>query len=69
MVSAEKADDNKGWFSGWFGSKSAPQPRGTRYQVHDPGTWPAQADLVRHGRWEDFKVLTDRLDGGREPDA
>jgi predicted flap endonuclease-1-like 5' DNA nuclease len=42
---------------------------GTRYQVHDPGTWPAQADLVRHGRWEDFKVLTDRLDGGREPDA
>ncbi|HMW42722.1 MAG TPA: outer membrane protein assembly factor BamC [Plasticicumulans sp.] len=28
-----KADDNKGWFSGWFGSKSAPQPRGTRYQV------------------------------------
>lgn len=28
-----KADDNKGWFSGWFGSKSAPTPRGTRYQV------------------------------------
>ena len=29
-----KADENRGWFSGWFGgSKSAPQPRGTRYQV------------------------------------
>ncbi|PWV58521.1 outer membrane protein assembly factor BamC [Plasticicumulans acidivorans] len=27
------ADANKGWFSGWFGSKSAPQASGTRYKV------------------------------------
>jgi predicted flap endonuclease-1-like 5' DNA nuclease len=42
---------------------------GPRFQVHDPGTWPAQADLLRHGRWAEFQALTDRLDGGREPDA
>jgi predicted flap endonuclease-1-like 5' DNA nuclease len=39
---------------------------GPRYQVHDPSTWPRQADLLAHGRWEEFRALTDQLDGGRE---
>ena len=42
---------------------------GQQFQVHRPGSWPSQADLLRHGRWEEFKALTDRLIGGREPDA
>lgn len=42
---------------------------GPQFQVHRPGSWPSQADLLRHGRWEEFKALTDRLIGGREPDA
>lgn len=39
---------------------------GPRYQMHDPATWPTQADLLANGRWEEFKELTDRLDGGRD---
>lgn len=42
---------------------------GQQFQVHRPGSWPSQADLLRHGRWEEFKALTDRLVGGREPGA
>lgn len=51
------------------GLRSVLEAAGPRYQMHDPGTWPTQADLLRHGRWDDFKVLTDRLDGGREPNT
>ncbi|MEM9039960.1 MAG: hypothetical protein AAGD33_08690 [Actinomycetota bacterium] len=39
---------------------------GPRYQVHDPGTWPRQADLLASARWDEFTALTDELDGGRE---
>ncbi|MEM8745507.1 MAG: hypothetical protein AAGF91_02300 [Actinomycetota bacterium] len=39
---------------------------GPRYQVHDPGTWPRQADLLASARWDEFTTLTDELDGGRE---
>ena len=38
---------------------------GPTFRIHDPGTWPTQAGLLAHGRWADFKELTDRLDGGR----
>ena len=38
---------------------------GPRYQMHDPSTWPQQADLLAHGRWAEFRELTDRLDGGK----
>jgi DNA-directed RNA polymerase subunit beta' len=37
---------------------------GPAFQVHDPSTWPEQAALLATGRWEEFKDLTDRLDGG-----
>ena len=33
---------------------------GSRYQVHDPATWPAQAACLADGRWDDFVALTDR---------
>ena len=38
---------------------------GSRYAIHDPTTWPEQADLLAAGRWEEFVGLTNRLDGGR----
>ena len=37
---------------------------GPEFGMHDPGTWPEQAALLVTGRWEEFKELIDRLDGG-----
>ncbi len=39
---------------------------GERFRIHDPSTWPRQAELLASARWEDFKQLTDDLTGGRE---
>lgn len=38
---------------------------GSRYTMHDPGTWPQQADLAANGKWDELKVLQDELDGGK----
>ena len=38
---------------------------GPRYQMHDPTSWPAQADLAAAGRWDELKELQDNLSGGR----
>ncbi|WP_088288433.1 hypothetical protein [Kineosporia sp. A_224] len=38
---------------------------GPRYQLHDPGTWPQQAELLARGAWEEFQTLTESLKGGR----
>lgn len=38
---------------------------GSRFQVHDPSTWPEQARLAADGNWEDFHALTESLKGGR----
>ena len=32
---------------------------GSRYRVHDPQGWPAQAALLADGRWDDFTSFTD----------
>ena len=37
---------------------------GSRYQIHNPGSWPRQAGLLASGQWAEFKQLTDELDGG-----
>jgi len=34
-------------------------------RLADPGTWPEQAALAAAGKWEEFKVLTEQLKGGR----
>lgn len=39
---------------------------GSRYQMHDPTTWPQQAGLAAAGEWEELESLQERLDGGRE---
>lgn len=38
---------------------------GPRFRVHVPETWPEQASLLRDGKTEAFKALTERLKGGR----
>ena len=39
---------------------------GTRFQIHDPSTWPRQAELLADAQWVEFKAYTDHLQGGRE---
>ncbi|MFN4145936.1 MAG: hypothetical protein ACK4GN_08950 [Runella sp.] len=39
---------------------------GSRFQIHDPGTWPEQAALARDGQWEKLKAWQDELNKGRE---
>lgn len=41
---------------------------GQRFKAHDPSTWPEQAGLLAAGAWDEFRALTDRLDGGRAVD-
>ncbi|MCE7924634.1 MAG: hypothetical protein DYG98_16420 [Haliscomenobacteraceae bacterium CHB4] len=38
---------------------------GPNFQIHDPGTWPAQARLADQGKWEELKQLQDDLKGGK----
>ena len=39
---------------------------GERFQMHEPKTWPEQAQLASEGRWEELDKLQDILRGGRE---
>lgn len=38
---------------------------GPNFQIHDPGTWAAQARLADQGKWEELKQLQDELKGGK----
>ena len=38
---------------------------GTRFQMHDPTTWPEQAAMARDGKWEELKKWQEKLDGGK----
>ncbi len=37
---------------------------GSRYASKNPSTWPQQAQLAADGKWDELKVLQDKLDGG-----
>jgi predicted flap endonuclease-1-like 5' DNA nuclease len=39
---------------------------GSRFQMHDPTTWPAQSALARDGKWDELKVWQDALNKGRK---
>ncbi|TNE54385.1 MAG: hypothetical protein EP344_14195 [Bacteroidetes bacterium] len=39
---------------------------GSRYQMHDPSTWPKQAALARDGKTAELKKLQTALKGGRK---
>ncbi len=41
---------------------------GSRYRMHDPSTWPMQAQLAADGKWDELNELQDRLDGGKVVD-
>jgi predicted flap endonuclease-1-like 5' DNA nuclease len=38
--------------------------QGEGYKIHNPGTWPEQAALLRDGKMEEFAALCIELDGG-----
>lgn len=65
---------NDGGVTTWAGLADTPVERlqeildaaGERYRIHDPATWPRQAELLASAKWAEFKQLTDELDGGRE---
>jgi predicted flap endonuclease-1-like 5' DNA nuclease len=38
---------------------------GPRYRIHDPKTWPAQADMAAKGEWEKLTTWQDTLKGGK----
>ena len=39
---------------------------GSQYKMHDPNTWPNQAQLADEGLWNELEEYQDILDGGRE---
>lgn len=39
---------------------------GEKYRIHDPGSWPRQAELAYKGNWGELKKLQDELMGGRQ---
>lgn len=39
---------------------------GENFAIHNPGTWPAQAELAYLGKWQRLKDWQDVLDGGKE---
>lgn len=41
---------------------------GERFRIHNPGTWPRQAELARDGRWHELNYWQDLLDGGKGPE-
>jgi len=38
---------------------------GDRYKIHNPGTWPKQAELAYEGKWAALLKWQDELDGGK----
>ncbi len=39
---------------------------GERYRIHDPSTWPEQAQLASEGKWDELKEFQDALSGGKD---
>lgn len=38
---------------------------GSRFSIHNPGTWPKQAKLAAEAKWEDLELLQKHLKGGK----
>lgn len=38
---------------------------GSGYQIHEPRTWPQQAQMAYEGKWKELKEYQDELTGGR----
>ena len=37
---------------------------GPRFQLHDPSSWPRQAELAKDGKWEELQQLKNNLISG-----
>lgn len=51
------------------GLKMILEAEGSKYQMHDPTTWPQQARFAADGKWDELKKWQDELDGGKGADA
>ncbi len=40
--------------------------KGNQFSLHDPGTWPAQAELAASGKWQELSEWQNELKGGFE---
>jgi hypothetical protein len=38
---------------------------GSKFSMHNPGTWPKQAKLAAEAKWEDLELLQKHLQGGK----
>ncbi len=38
---------------------------GSNFASKDPGTWPAQSEMARDGKWDELKTWQDELNGGK----
>ena len=38
---------------------------GSQFNIHNPESWPKQADLAANGKWDELQTLQDELIGGR----
>jgi predicted flap endonuclease-1-like 5' DNA nuclease len=38
---------------------------GPRFNIHDPTSWPKQAEFAANGRWDELDLLQEKLMGGR----
>jgi len=45
--------------------KSVLESGGSRFQMHDPGTWPKQAGMAAEGKWAELLKWQDEHDGGK----
>jgi predicted flap endonuclease-1-like 5' DNA nuclease len=39
---------------------------GERFQMHNPGTWPKQCQMMVDDKWKELKAYQEKLDGGKE---
>ena len=40
---------------------------GEKYRIHDPRTWPKQAEMAAAGKWDELQEYQEYLDGGKDP--
>ena len=45
--------------------KSVLESEGSKFRMHNPGTWPKQAKLAAEAKWEELEVLQKQLKGGK----
>lgn len=38
---------------------------GSRFSMHNPGTWPKQCQMAYEGKWSELKSWQDNMDGGK----